>query len=51
MPASKGREQTAFRLTRDGRNLLEKLAKKLGLSMAGVIEVAIREAAAKRKIT
>lgn len=50
MPAAKGREQTAFRLSRDGRKLLEKLSKKLGVSMAAVVEIAIREAAKKRGV-
>lgn len=51
MPASADRTQTAFRLTPKARKLLERLAKKLGVSMAAVVEIAVREAAEKRGIT
>lgn len=50
MPAAKGRELSAFRLTPLGRKLLEKMAKASGISMTGALEIAIREAAKKRGI-
>jgi DNA-binding MarR family transcriptional regulator len=50
MPASPDRTQTAFRFTPKGRKLLERLAKKWGVSMAAVLERLIREEAERQSI-
>lgn len=50
MPAAKGRELYAFRLSPVARKLLVKLAKASGISMTAALEIAIREAAKKRGV-
>ncbi len=47
MPAKK---LMAVRITTTGRKLLENIAKELGVSLSGALEIAIREAAKKRGI-
>lgn len=42
--------KTSFTLTDEAKRLLELLAKQLGISQTGVIEIAIREQAEKRGI-
>lgn len=41
---------TSVRLTDEARRLLERLAAKMGVSQAAVLEVAIREKARKEKV-
>ena len=43
--------QTSFRLSIEGIRLLKELSFKLGLTMTGVIELAIRSLAKKEKVT
>lgn len=42
---------TSFRLTREALRLLFDLAKSLGISQAGVLELAIREMAKKKGVS
>ena len=44
------KKKTSFTLSEKADSLLKKLSEKLGLSMAGVIEIAIREKAKKEDI-
>jgi hypothetical protein len=46
----KKKRSTSFTLTHEARRLLAKLHDKLGISMAAVVELAIREKADKEKI-
>lgn len=39
------KKKTSVSLSQDGRTLLEKLARKLGVSQSAVLEIAIREKA------
>jgi len=45
IPRPGGKEGTSFRLTPQAKELIAKLATRLGITQAGVIEVAIREKA------
>ncbi len=42
-----GKKQTAFRLSEEARRLLEVLSRKLGVTQAAIVELAIREKAQK----
>jgi predicted transcriptional regulator len=44
------KKPTAVRLTDDGKLLLEKMAKRLGVSQTAVMEMAIREMADRRGV-
>jgi len=44
------KEQTSMRLTPEAKRLLEKLAKKLGVSRTAVMEMAVRRMAEVEKI-
>jgi hypothetical protein len=43
-------KQSIFRLTKEARKILERLAKKRGLSMTAVVETLIREAGLQDKL-
>jgi predicted transcriptional regulator len=44
------KKPTAVRLTDDGKLLLEKMAKRLGVSQTAIMEMAIREMAERRGV-
>jgi predicted transcriptional regulator len=45
------KKQTGIRLTDEGRELLEELARKLGVSQTAIMEIAIRKMAANEGVT
>ena len=47
---NKSDKHTTIRLTPEAKRLLEELAKKLGVTKTGIIEMAIREFAEKREV-
>jgi uncharacterized protein (DUF1778 family) len=47
---NKSEKHTTIRLTPEAKRLLEELAKKLGVTKTGIIEMAIREFAEKREV-